>query len=362
MPSYPYVPPYRAPIVEPYQSRVQLQLQRKREAEAALAATKLKFERSSRYLVSVNTAQSLIAAGQMAPAMSLSAVGGLAEALLSKGIPESVMQRVNEEICIEAQKSAFQGFIGRRPRRNPALNRLYPLLRTNNASTRASGALRRAIMKPEFFHATARRVQFINMDLLSQEASHWKRLNYGAGAGAIAPPGRFELKVDGLLVAAVGLDPDPQPAFGLPRGFFLGPTGVRQPAGTPGTGVFIPTRGPQRGFTRGIVTTNFLDAGVKSLLSQMGTRYTKLMRDVVEAPLQGDARMIGAVEVPVVKVQAAGGSLPGPLRAVGRPDLSPRIKAELNRNLQRFIASGRYERELIISAPVRRVKLPDFSV
>jgi hypothetical protein len=211
---------------------------------------------------------------------------------------------------------------------------LYGSLRESNSATRASGALGRAIRDRRFWYATATEIKFINKDLLDKEARHWRRLNFGAGAGAITPPGQFQLALGSQMIgAAIGLAPDPRPAFTLPRGFFLGSGGQWQPPGTPGTGVFIPLGKTPRSTTHGIVATNFLDAGVKRLLREIGIQYLGLLEDFVRTMAEGESGSVsGSVRIPVVFLRGQAANKSGK-----RPDVAPEMRTYLNANLKHWL-------------------------
>jgi hypothetical protein len=225
---------------------------------------------------------------------------------------------------------------------------MYASLRQSNSTTRASGALSRAIRSDQFYEATARRIRFINIDLLNKEAKHWKRLNFGAGSGAVRAPGKFQLEIGGQLIgAAIGLDPDPRPGFGLPPGFFLGPGGARQVPGTPGSGIFIPTGKLPKSRTYGIVTTNFLDVGIQRLLKEMGIQYLDLLDRYLQSLTEGEAvsGATASVQTPSVFVSGAGA------------DLAPKMKNQINANVRHYLGNIQ-PRELISSRTARRPNPP----
>lgn len=321
-------------------------------AEAAAARSLQEGVRSASMALSLNVANAFANAGAGAAGMAVAAVAALGEAITSRSIPEAVMQRTNENICKAAQRSAFVGFTGRRPRRSPALRQMYASLRQSNSTTRASGALSRAIRSDQFYEATARRIRFINVDLLNKEAKHWKRLNFGAGAGAVRAPGKFQLEIGGQLIgASIGLDPDPRPGFGLPPGFFLGPGGARQVPGTPGSGIFIPIGKAPKSRTYGIVTTNFLDVGVQRLLKEMGIQYLELLDRYLQSLTDGEGLSGASVSVQIPSVFVRGRSA----------DLSPKMMGQINSNVRHYMAYIR-PRELISSKGARRPEPPHLVV
>lgn len=356
--SYPIEQRVYGPAYSPMTAKI-------REQNAARAALKAAEDEALRAGISaaamsieINVSDAYAAAGAAGAGIACAAVGALGDAILSHNISQAVMLRTNEEICREAQRSAFGGFTNRTPRRSPGLSRLYAALRTSNSATRASGALRRAIMSKEFYEATPTSIRFINSDMLDKEAVHWRRLNFGAGAGAIRPPGRFQLELGGQLIgAAIGLDPDPRPGFSLPIGFFLGPGGW-QPPGSPGTGVFIPLGKRKTQPTYGIVATNFLDAGVRQLVKGMGTGYMSVIEQYVRSLGAGveSATATVTMRVPTTFVRGRAAAGRG-----DRPDLSPQVKAAMNANLKHWMANIQ-PRELITSTPARRLTPPSMLI
>ena len=185
-----------------------------------------------------------------------------------RGIPPQQYKDANLEIARKAQLAVARRYDQRRGRRR------LPSYRVGS-NRYSGGALRRAIMAPDFYEATATGIKFINRDRLSREAAQWKRLNYGAGGGAGTPPRQFSVMIGGQLAATLGIAADPQPGFRLPPGFFIGPGGERQPrrGPGPGSGMFFPTRSNPKDKTFGILASNFLDAGVRSIADNMPVAY-----------------------------------------------------------------------------------------
>lgn len=192
------------------------------------------------------------------------------ESLRQELIPRTARQAMWERIGTAAQRSLVASYAGRRYRR--------PIGSYRVGDRYSGGALARALSNPDMVKATAFGLYFINVDRLDREARHWRRLNFGAGAGGaegIEAPGQFPVTGMGLMI---GLEPDPRPSFTMPRGLWLSRGGVRQPPSTDRVGqdAFYLASGSgyeqSGGFgiradagriTRGIASRNFLDPPVR---------------------------------------------------------------------------------------------------
>lgn len=218
----------------------------------------------------------------------------LGEDFRSQKIPPDQLRRAYTEVGRAAQRSVVQAFTHRKNRRSGVPPyRITPNLAKNKRY--AGGALLRALQAPDFFRATPRGLDFINAGRLDQEARHWRRLNFGAGAVAGDPPQKFQVvSGSGLVIAAMGLEPDPRPAFILPRGYWVDvTTGLQNIEGAHGTSAFYPVgeyppgvqgRGQPPIFTRGIVATNFLDAGVRRIAHELPRAFEGVaMRQLMNA-------------------------------------------------------------------------------
>jgi hypothetical protein len=283
--------------------------------------------RHAAYRVQANLVEAVVNIEAQAIILGISDLAKIAEAITAGALTSQQLGKVHTEIARAAQRSTAAAFDQRRPRRR--IDKLFPAYR-ERPNRFAGGALRRAIMKADFVHADAHGISFVNEALLNTEAGHWKRLNFGAGGGAIAPPRSYAVNWGGLVVAALGLQPDPQPAFRMPPGFWL--RGSRpQEAGAPGTGGFFPTRRrPLRTPTFGIVATNFLDAGVRRIAREFPIAYQNLLDQYMTS------------------VQIAQPALPSRVIIRGhgatiRADLAPEVKAAYNDLLEIYRRSGRPE-------------------
>lgn len=264
--------------------------------------------------VSISPLAIIVQAAQSSGDATLQAMSGLLDphrGALTKTIlqrPE-LFEQMNREIALKAQRSTLAALARRQPQRDlPA----YRAGASNNRKKRyANGRLRRAIDSPLFFYVDARSIRFINTTILDKEAVHWRRLNFGTrGGAAIRPPAQFRIrwgKTSGggeLIAAAFGLDPDVRPAFRIPPGVWLEP-GIFYPMGELPRGQrpegaisavsaregatarrVAAQRGPRRGrrarvgqWTRGIASTNFMDAGVERIAREIGPTYFRFIDD-----------------------------------------------------------------------------------
>jgi hypothetical protein len=140
----------------------------------------------------------------------------------------------------------------------------------------------------DFFEATPSVLYWGNVARLNQEAAQWKRINFGAGARAGTPPGRFAMQWGDFLGGALGIDPDPQPAFRLPKGYWFQPGGgSRISGGARVAGAEFYPQGEQppgrwgrpgrARMTAGIAASNFLDAGVRRIAEEYPRAVSTMM-------------------------------------------------------------------------------------
>jgi hypothetical protein len=229
----------------------------------------------------------------------------LAAALSRGSIPANRRKAAHQWIGEQAQRAVVSAYERRRPKRKLPSYRLNPKFPRNRRY--AGGALKRALQSSEFFRADERGLSFINETLLTKEARQWRRLNFGAGGGNVAPQ-KFPVRWGELLLANIGLDPVQVPRVRLPPGRFVAPgsggaRGAAQAAGAPGSGMFYPlgelrSAGPRARMAGGggggrrmpsltifnamyvdIQATRFLDSGVRALGMKIGPAYEKLYKE-----------------------------------------------------------------------------------
>jgi hypothetical protein len=214
--------------------------------------------------------------------------------------------QIHREVGLAAQRSVRAAYSNRRHRKRTPSYRISANSQRNQRY--AGGALLRVIGASDFFEATPSGLKFINTTRLNKEAKQWRRLNFGAGGRATTPPGRYSVSWDGLVVATMGLEPDPRPAFRIPRGYwFAGGQRVGAGMGTE----FYPvgeqpsgTRGrpsPAR-MTKGIAASNFLDAGVQRIAREMPRAYTRAVQELINRDIANYNRITQkSVAAPVIR-------------------------------------------------------------
>lgn len=187
--------------------------------------------------------------------------------------------------------------------------------RYREGDNRLSGKLGKALSNSKaMVSADASSVSIINTSFLDREAAHWRRLNFGAGAGGaegITAPARYAITWEGVAAGTLGLEAQPSPAFFIPRGywmeggrmvspgegrrgqFFPGNPSNRLGGATPGSlGVGMQAKK----MTRGIASRNFLDAGVRRLANELPRAYAAIYADLYEnarGTLENAARRAG---------------------------------------------------------------------
>lgn len=129
----------------------------------------------------------------------------LGQALDLRLMSRAKMKAANEQIAEDAQKAVVQGWRRRLPYAHPATSR----------KNRLSGALGPALADPANLAATTDRViSFANEHVLSREAKHWYRVNYGAAGRNLArgrQAKRFVMLLNGETFGSFRdeLPPDP---------------------------------------------------------------------------------------------------------------------------------------------------------
>lgn len=214
------------------------------------------------------------------------------DAVRVDAIPPGIRQQMHYDVGRAAQLSVQQGYTHRRYRRGSTNYRTAP--REDRNFRYAGGLLLRALQAPDFFVATPDTLRWGNINRLDQEAKQWRRLNFGAGGAAGETPRQFQMHWGTFVGAAIGLEPDPRPAFRIPPGYWFTEgagervrRGVRVPHGE-----FYPVGEQPAGrwgrpnkvrMTRGIAASNFLDAGVRRIAEEypraISTMITRLGQD-----------------------------------------------------------------------------------
>lgn len=155
-------------------------------------------------------------------------------------------------------------------------------------SNRNAGHLGRVIRRRDLVRASSDGIAFINESALRTEASHWLRLNFGAGEAAGPQPGPTPIRLFGEAVLNAQLPFGAQQAFILPKGFFIqGGQAVFPTASHRGFGSSAPfypsRRSPYRpAVTAGIRGRHFMEAGLEAMARQLPIEYTDLINEWIQ--------------------------------------------------------------------------------
>lgn len=178
----------------------------------------------------------------------------------------------------------------------------------------SGGVLRSALAQRSMVVGTVEGIDYIDQDVLNQEAKHWQRLNFGAGeAGRANRPGSFRFIFDGRVLGHFEFRAGPRPEFYLPWGFWKEPGGgeVAGASSRRGHDEFYVRREKNRpqfmpNPTRGIEAREFLDAGLEVMAQELPGRYQQQLELWWAAGVRaGQLYMSGLRGKP-----RAGGSLP----------------------------------------------------
>lgn len=254
----------------------------------------------------IDTRQLTTAYVQMGASLGTFSLKGLANSLRDAGvrlnkqqqafiaqvgvIPGPMRRQLHEDVGAAAQRSVVAAYAGRRYRRGTAPYRTTARDKRNRRF--AGGLLLRALQAPDFYVATENVLYWGNISRLSQEAAQWKRLNFGAGRGANAAPARFAMQWGEFVGEAIGMEPDPQPAFRIPKGFWLTAGGGARARGRTDGAEFYPVGEQPPGrwgrpsparMTGGIAGSNFMDAGFRRIATEypraVSTMMTRIYRN-----------------------------------------------------------------------------------
>ena len=152
---------------------------------------------------------------------------------------------------------------------------------------RKTGMLGPALANPSMIAATSeRQISFVNTEFLRSEAPHWARLNFGVGPNAGDGPQEYTLQVTGggmapTALVTIGASRTSQGTMSMPDGVWLVPgsidpamKGARGVIGKSGDDWLRPKKGAKATIpTRGIASSNFVDAGFQYLGENVLNRY-----------------------------------------------------------------------------------------
>lgn len=227
--------------------------------------------------------------------------------IIDQGVGTRELVRAHTTIAEKGQDSVKRSYdqtvTARNKRRlGPYRDTIEPAINPKNRRF-ADGKLRQALGSRDFWEADARGIRFINVDLLNRKAKQWARLSAGAGGRGSGSRQQFEVRWGNLVVAALGLNMRPSPAFTIPKGYWVDPSGSPVGPGARGSARFFPMgEGPRSGarshtsavndegkrvrvpmqrrrVTRGIEARNFLDAGVRRIARELGPTYLRMHED-----------------------------------------------------------------------------------
>lgn len=258
--------------------------------------------------------------------------------VIESGVGAEQMRTAHQTIAQKGQDSVLRSYdqtvTGRNKRRLGPYRDVIDPARDPRNIRYADGKLRAALGDRAFWEADARGIRFINVTLLNRKARQWARLSAGAGGRGSGSRQRFEVKWGGLVVAALGLNMRPSPAFMIPKGYWIDPqSGQPVGPGTPGSSRFFPLgEGPRAGarsalmatdqegkrhrvplqrrrITRGIQARNFLDAGVRRIARELGPTYTRVHKEWFDTKVAHVRPASQTIKVSVRKNQAGVGVL-----------------------------------------------------
>ncbi len=237
--------------------------------------------------------------GQIGVSISAALVNGLNEAVASRvpkigqavaaslqaDILQADRRELNLGLALGAQEAVYDAYQSRTRFYTPGG---VPDPRTEGRY--GPGVLAGALGDPSMVAGTTRsRISFVNTDVLDQEASHWRRLNFGAGGnsssgGVGEPQGAFPLDFFGpsggrTRVGVLEFAPGVRPAMIIPahywdeEGFFhVG----RKPDGVTGR-----SAGTMKVGARG---AQFLDAGLRYIADNAGREYLVMFNNLLRDP------------------------------------------------------------------------------
>ena len=265
------------------------------QALQAIAAEEQQF-------VNLAVATMVTEAVQAATRITSKQVAELAAAI-ERGAAPGERQIIHDRIAKQAQLSTLRSYdqTARRTNQQPGY-RSGPNTKWRRYS---GGRLRAALADPSFVSASPDGIEFGNIALLNKRAAQWARLNFGAGQRGSGSKPSTAVTINGLVVAALGLEEPARPGFMIPVGYFVNEEGTPIRPNASRTGVaFYPAGTGDRRYrgrtyeaadgkrrpipmtarrtTRGIRARNFLDAGVARIAREIGPAYENLYRDLVE--------------------------------------------------------------------------------
>lgn len=199
-------------------------------------------------------------------------VQNLGKALKRNALANSRLLEANERIALSAQRAVLSGYRSRLPRRG------------FGGESELSGTLGDALADPGMTEGTTDRViSFSNPQILSQQARHWYRVNYGAAGPAFAragghEPAAFTVNVGGRPFVTLRDTHRPAALSWLPAAFYWNGS------------TMIVTRGPATPRGKGSRAARFLDLGLAEVAKEFPVQYDRIFREFVNTAA-GRARL-----------------------------------------------------------------------
>jgi hypothetical protein len=207
------------------------------------------------------------------------------------GLRDRMIIESHRTLARNMQESVIASW-GQARRRMPARPAVYDPVRNQGwgRDSRAGGpgghdGMDQAVRDKDLIVATARGIQFGNVAALDRHARQWARLWLGAGDRGTGVSERFEVRFSNLPAIQLGIDEDPRPGYGLPRGGFKGPDGKWQAKGEGiPAGAFYPRKGSRQEFpTAGNKGYDYLGAGIRRLFADLPHVYGDLFRETLSS-------------------------------------------------------------------------------
>lgn len=213
---------------------------------------------------------------------ALTGAGNIVEAVvaaLQEGIPDDAMRRMHGRVAdsmYQAVLEAYQSDV------EATRNKAYDAQRQGR--NRNYGRLGDAIFSDRslIVRSTRSGIVYVDKKRLDEVASHWRRLNFGAGLrGRIG--GRVDVPVTlgGAAVFRLGFRNRPSKSFSMPEGVFLDKAGNQHPSKLMPSGIhaFVPQARELTIPTLGIRGRNFLNAGLFAYAESFPVELNRMFQD-----------------------------------------------------------------------------------
>jgi hypothetical protein len=218
-------------------------------------------------------------------------------ALVGEGVTdERKRELANSIIATRVRQAILSGYdleVAARKNRNPA----YALRRN-----RLTGKLRDALADMSLYQAGPKEIRILNTAMLTKEAAHWARLQFGVEGPDVAigrsPEVSFTLfgqKYD------IGFNEGPRPGYVLPHGIWMDGGGVKKGERT--SGIQVPYSKSQKGAhaffpsnvaksasafgaaslrAGGIEPRYYLEHGLRAFGREFRSQYNRLVQEAID--------------------------------------------------------------------------------